>query len=72
MNRFLQVGIISLILLGLVACQRGEPPVDVEATAEAEEETVEVEPTISASSCGINGFGGWAACGCESCFGVEL
>ena len=45
MNRFLQVGIISIILFGLVACQRGELPAEVEVTSEAEEATPEPRPT---------------------------
>lgn len=47
MNRFFQLTLISLILLGLVGCQQGELPEDIEATTEAESEeaTPEVVPT---------------------------
>jgi len=47
MNRFFQLTLISLILFGLVGCQRGQVPGDVEPTVEAEAAAPEVAPTTA-------------------------
>ncbi len=46
MNRFFQLTLISLVLFGLVGCQRGEFPGDAEPTAAADEAMPQVVPTL--------------------------